>query len=300
MNELFNSYKQFIKDRFSTPFFANFIFAWCVCNWKALYLTIFIDQTAIAPKTKIDFITDLYQNEDISLLWKPLFTAIAFTLFFPLLNVLVFLYRELLRKFRRKLGMNINKNTSILATEYWELDSQLKIVEGRYNESINKYRELQNTNRALNDEKEALNNRLVKKEGDLESTQKALDQMQFSLDSINEKYSLSTFDNKKYKMRLITNHTGSSHQEIDDAILSINNGIVAINDVIKGKVDFAKVDNANIIFRVAKPHGIERIPVEDFLLFDLTFYNSTKMFNGYMFDSDNRQLRSCVLELISY
>lgn len=63
MKDTFESAKELFKERIKNPMYGIFILAWCVCNWRPIYTTLFVNEDKIWGKTgllKIEFILTFY------------------------------------------------------------------------------------------------------------------------------------------------------------------------------------------------------------------------------------------------
>jgi hypothetical protein len=62
LSDLKKSVESVFTERISSPFYGTFILSWVIWNWQPIYLTVFVDQRLIAPKTKLEYIVQNYAN----------------------------------------------------------------------------------------------------------------------------------------------------------------------------------------------------------------------------------------------
>jgi uncharacterized protein YeeX (DUF496 family) len=323
MEELFNSYRQFVKERMSTPFFANFIFSWFIWNWEKVYSTIFLSEDIIRPNSKLQFVKTLnYDNEHLFL--YPLYTTLIVTAAFPLINLLVYGYRELAKKLKKLLGLTINKNTPISNQEYWELNKRLERTEQKYTESINSYTnkvtEL-NSLKAQKDEleikttaqyesiREELNGALKKHtkleteisntNSKLEDSEKRIDILREQLDNVPTGNTIDELNGNSY---LIT-FSDPNYNEYDhtDAIVRPNSQIsFSINDMyidhLHFTIDMVENTDERLKFRATGEELYNDEIKNDVVIFDLKKegYN-TNEFSAVIYDFRVRKPLHCTL-----
>ncbi len=88
MQEFISSIKDNIANRLNSSLYGSFLISWCLWNWKAIYITIFVDQKLIYSKSnilKIEYLSDLYSLKP----WLPLFSTIANTLILPAISAYI-------------------------------------------------------------------------------------------------------------------------------------------------------------------------------------------------------------------
>jgi hypothetical protein len=62
-NSIIDSFKNVFKERLNSCMYGTFIISWCIWNWEAIYLTLFIDQSLLSTNTgflKIDYLFEMY------------------------------------------------------------------------------------------------------------------------------------------------------------------------------------------------------------------------------------------------
>ncbi len=66
ITELLNDALKNFKDRIKSPFYSTFIIAWCITNWKIIYVTLFCSEEYIFKTTnglnKVNFIESFYNK----------------------------------------------------------------------------------------------------------------------------------------------------------------------------------------------------------------------------------------------
>lgn len=88
MKEVIESFKDSIKERLTSPLYGWFSLSWCFFNWKAIYVTFFIDQSLIVnlhQQLKIDYLLSIYSSE-------PFWWSITQLFFGPMLFAWLFLW----------------------------------------------------------------------------------------------------------------------------------------------------------------------------------------------------------------
>jgi hypothetical protein len=71
LNKIFGSV---FKERTSSPFYGTFILSWCVCNWRIIYLTLFVDEELTG--NKINIIERYYLSISNLIFWPLASTAV--------------------------------------------------------------------------------------------------------------------------------------------------------------------------------------------------------------------------------
>lgn len=80
-----DSIDRVLFERMSSPLFGTYLFAWCVWNWKIIYVTLFVDEQQVVHKNKLDFIA-LELMEPNYIYWYPIYSTIAVLLLYPILS----------------------------------------------------------------------------------------------------------------------------------------------------------------------------------------------------------------------
>jgi hypothetical protein len=105
------SFVDLIKERTSTPLWANFVFVWCVFNWHVLVL-IFYSNSGNA----VDLIELIKQH---NFAFVPVICwSFSITIFVPLLNVGVFWIIERIKVEKANIRLRISKKKSYSYEEY--------------------------------------------------------------------------------------------------------------------------------------------------------------------------------------
>lgn len=78
--EIESSIKSVFDERIKSPFYGTFIFSWAICNWKIIYLTLFVNQDLLVPETKVSYIIKNYSNWEYLLLFPFLSAVFLVTL----------------------------------------------------------------------------------------------------------------------------------------------------------------------------------------------------------------------------
>jgi hypothetical protein len=105
VDEATQSLKKYLKDKLSSPFYGTFIISWLLWNWKAWYVTFFIDSNLLFQTKgilKIDYILSFYP-------WGYFLNSIYF--FIPPLvsaYLIIFWLPRITRKFYKKSLKNEN------------------------------------------------------------------------------------------------------------------------------------------------------------------------------------------------
>lgn len=85
MDEIKESIKTNLKEKLSSPFYGTFIASWVLWNWKAFYLTLFVDSEIIFKQSslnKLDYLMSYYKSTElISLFGKALVYPLLSTCF---------------------------------------------------------------------------------------------------------------------------------------------------------------------------------------------------------------------------
>lgn len=119
MNEIAKSLSEWAKERFSSSFFANYIFVWLIWNWQFVYITLFLPGVI---KVDLDKFQYLYQatHHDFHI-WCPLFVAFIFTGAFPWINSAFTVWKYWAKKQRRKWELElVDKWTPVSAEDFYE------------------------------------------------------------------------------------------------------------------------------------------------------------------------------------
>lgn len=153
-----NSVRAILRERTTSPFYGALIVSWIGCNWKIVYLTLFIDQQLIKPQTKIQYIIENYFQIE-NLLWYPLiFTASLLTVVSLLSNG--FYWLSLQFEYMR-LGWKESKDQKrrITFEQYAALKQEMDRMDENFKKTfVDKESELTN-----------LRNKVAEYEGDLNS-----------------------------------------------------------------------------------------------------------------------------------
>jgi len=78
-NDIIDSINEEFKERIKSPFYGTFAIAWIISNWKAIYITFFVNQDLIyktSEKLKLEYILDLYYIETVPKIIPPLLKVI--------------------------------------------------------------------------------------------------------------------------------------------------------------------------------------------------------------------------------
>lgn len=267
MNELINSYQQFIKDRLSTPFFGNFIFVWFVFNWEIVYTTIFLSEDSIKPLNKIEFIKQNYIHEDTLIL--PLISAIFLTFLFPILNTIILLWREKIKRIKNDRTIKIHELATITSSEYWNLNKKMKELELKYKDAINDYnetkKELFKTSQRKNELEEYLN-----------SLRTSNDNLIREHSQLYQKHSLdSTFKDKIYQLK------DASTDELLIKSFRIDSNILYSENMRVADIDMIQVNRNSISFR-AVLNNSEFTLLSNTDIYDLSVIPDSNNFSGYI------------------
>ncbi|NQY07917.1 MAG: hypothetical protein HRT71_00165 [Flavobacteriales bacterium] len=79
LSELKKSTNAILYERVISPLFGTFVTSWLACNWKIIYLTLFISEDKISVN-KIDYIVDELYNIHLLVTLPLISTAIFITL----------------------------------------------------------------------------------------------------------------------------------------------------------------------------------------------------------------------------
>jgi hypothetical protein len=124
ISEYKKSAKILFEERLSSPLYGTFIISWVICNWKIIYLTLFIGQEQIKPLTKIEYISKYYFKW-YNLTLYPLLSSIILITVIPWLgNKLfqVYLYYE---KQRRTFREDLDSTKRLTISESAELRNEM-------------------------------------------------------------------------------------------------------------------------------------------------------------------------------
>jgi hypothetical protein len=79
-----NALSSIFKERTSSPFYGSFILSWCVCNWRIIYVTLFVDEELTG--NKINYIERFYLDNPINLIVLPAFSTFALVWLIPVIS----------------------------------------------------------------------------------------------------------------------------------------------------------------------------------------------------------------------
>lgn len=131
-----SSFKDVLKERFSSPFYGTLILVWLVWNWKIVYLTIFVPGSAVEPLTKIEYIQEHYYNV-CNLYVLPIVFTLAILLLFPYVINAVYRYYLEHEKKRRNLKYEFDAAQRLTVEESIQLRNRFSEREKRINEDLN-------------------------------------------------------------------------------------------------------------------------------------------------------------------
>jgi hypothetical protein len=135
MKEITSSITDWVKERFSSSIFANFIFVWIIWNWRFVYITLFLPGMVGGRINKLEFY-DLDKSEGFSILC-PLLIALAITLGFPWINSIVSVYKYKVKRKRMNWELEyVDKFDPIPASTYYQEKKKWLEKEKEFNEAI--------------------------------------------------------------------------------------------------------------------------------------------------------------------
>lgn len=162
------SFVDLIKERTSTPLWANFIFVWCIFNWHVLVL-IFYSNSGNA----IDLI-ELIKQHNFAPFLLIFFCSVIVTVIVPLINIGVFYVINWSKQKKDNIRVNFSGQRIYTSEEYNKVNSLYQIEKEKF----------ENLNRKFTDiEKRALDDRNAKFQ--------AIDDLS-KVKEINESYDIST------------------------------------------------------------------------------------------------------------
>lgn len=88
-SEIKDSTGKVLIERVSSPFYGAFIFSWFIWNWEIPYTTFFVSQERFGLKTKVEYITEHYNNYWY-LIVLPFVSAIILVALFPYIGNLIY------------------------------------------------------------------------------------------------------------------------------------------------------------------------------------------------------------------
>lgn len=139
--EVFNDTKEAISERLKNPFLGKLILSWLIVNWKTWYITFFIKEETIKPKTKVQEISEyLSPNNSLDALLiygLPIFITIALIWWLPYITNEAFKASE---NFRKKKALTKRKTDNSINSSIEKEVKDLKSDIMNKNEAITKYR----------------------------------------------------------------------------------------------------------------------------------------------------------------
>ncbi|QKU72272.1 hypothetical protein HPY09_15185 [Vibrio cholerae] len=84
LEEFKKSFNSVLYERVSSPLYGTFIVAWVICNWKILYVTLFVSENELAFH-KLKWI-ETYALNLSDLLYKPIISTIFFLTIMPFVS----------------------------------------------------------------------------------------------------------------------------------------------------------------------------------------------------------------------
>lgn len=141
------SFTEASKEKTRSTMYGAFILSWCICNWKILYITFFIDQNILFEKEeilKIEYIQNIYSFET----WLSSAISLFYLFIIPALSCYLFVYyvskldnvfynksletlydkKESLKK--RELGLaKLEKETAKFEKEAVVIESEKKVLD---------------------------------------------------------------------------------------------------------------------------------------------------------------------------
>ncbi len=168
MKDEYDSFKEELKNRFTSPFTGKFILAWIVCNWQIFYITFFVDEDKLESKNRLTFIKEYLSIDsliDFLLIYAvPFFLTCFLVWIFPFFSDLA---DKANNKFRKKKELN-KKRTNDEITGYKEqringLEKELESFRRNLNNESNKIKELRLLAEYLSEVPEEINNKSIER-----------------------------------------------------------------------------------------------------------------------------------------
>lgn len=137
-NELYGSVSVSIKEKIANHLYGTFVIAWCVSNWRAIFIAFFTSEDQLVAKTgmlKIDYILNLYpfsgvQSVLLSLLKLVVVPSISVYLFIWLFSGIDFLVFK--KAVSNKVGKIIEQKRQtekLLKIKKDVLEKETKVIE---------------------------------------------------------------------------------------------------------------------------------------------------------------------------
>lgn len=125
ITEVSNNAWTYFKEKASSPLYRTLIVAWCLWNWRILYLTFFIDEKSILPLTKLQYISTYYKDDWINYYW-PLASTLAALFVFPFIENGVYKFTLNRRKVRLRAKVLAEDDLPISRDEAAKLKKQIR------------------------------------------------------------------------------------------------------------------------------------------------------------------------------
>ena len=140
-----------LYERVTNPFVGSFFIAWCISNWRILYVS-FFETTNTLNMSRIDYITS-YLLTPCNLYIKPLIIAILAITILPYLSFLGSIIPEKSKILRKNYKKDLSKETLVDQQQYFKI---LDLLDKQMNRFVNIQNELETANRTLIETKDTL------------------------------------------------------------------------------------------------------------------------------------------------
>jgi hypothetical protein len=136
LTELKKSTNAILFERVTSPLFGTLIISWLICNWKIVYLTIFISESKL-EKNKIDYIIENYQNIH-TLITFPLISTFLLLTVIPIISNGAFWMSLIYKKWKTDKKNEVEKTQLLSIEQSVELRKEIRDKEIQFEKILEK------------------------------------------------------------------------------------------------------------------------------------------------------------------
>ena len=183
LSNLKDSIDRVLFERMSSPLFGTYLFAWCVWNWKILYVTLFVDEQRIGYDNKLDYISEELMNPWFVYAY-PIISTIVLLLVYPALSNLSYSLSLWFTKKKRNIKHKWEERTPLTKEE----SNAIRVEHLRKSEEHKSYiHDLQIQNGKQSEELNELTLTKTNLEEEIRKLRKTNDQTKSSLSEANDR-----------------------------------------------------------------------------------------------------------------